>query len=207
MNTERAISIESGGLQLEGALRDGSGALAALVLHPHPQYGGDMTNHVVMSACEALASLGAATLRFNFRGTGRSEGSFDNGRGESDDARAAAAVLRTSNAGARFVLVGYSFGAMIAASIAADVRPDALVLISPPVGMVDLPLPGATMPALIISGDRDQISPVAALRALEAPGRTIVIAPGVDHSWWPGLDVLSEALRSFIETNVIAARA
>jgi pimeloyl-ACP methyl ester carboxylesterase len=63
------------------------------------------------------------------------------------------------------------------------------------------------MPALIISGDRDQISPVAALRALEAPGRTIVIAPGVDHSWWPGLDVLSEALRSFIETNVIAARA
>jgi alpha/beta superfamily hydrolase len=207
MISERAITIENDGLKLEGALRDGSGALAGLVLHPHPQYGGDMTNHVVMSACEALASLGAATLRFNFRGTGRSDGAFDNGRGESDDARAAAAVLRTSNAGARFVLVGYSFGAMIAARIAADVRPDALVLISPPVGMVDLPLPEATTPALIISGDRDQISPVAALRALEAPGRTIVIAPGVDHSWWPGLDVLSDTLKSFVETNVMAARA
>ena len=200
MSNERAITIESDGLRLEGALRDGDGSLAAVVLHPHPQYGGDMSNHVVMAACEALAGLGATTLRFNFRGTGRSEGSYDGGRGEASDARAAAGMLRASAPDAKLLLVGYSFGAMVAANVAGDVRPDALALISPPVGMMELPAFDAALPVLIAAGDRDQVAPVDAIRALDAAGRTIVIAPGVDHSWWPGLDALTSALTSFVES-------
>jgi hypothetical protein len=199
---ERAITIESGGLQLEGALRDGDGALAALVLHPHPQYGGDMSNHVVMALCEALAGPGASTLRFNFRGTGRSDGAFDNGRGEADDARAAAAALRAAKPEAAFLLAGYSFGAMIAANVAAEVRPDALILISPPVGMVDLPAFESSLPVLITAGDRDQVAPAATVRAQAAPGRTIVVAPGVDHSWWPGREVLMRTVTEFVKANV-----
>jgi alpha/beta superfamily hydrolase len=199
MGNERAITIESEGLHLEGALRDGDGRLAVVVLHPHPQYGGDMSNHVVMAACEALAGIGAATLRFNFRGTGRSEGSYDGGRGEASDARAAASALRASAPHAKVLLVGYSFGAVVAANVASDVKPDALALISPPLGMVELPTFDAALPVLIAAGDRDQVVPVDAMRALDAPGRTIVVAPGVDHSWWPGLDVLTSALTSFVE--------
>jgi alpha/beta superfamily hydrolase len=204
MSNEHAVTIENGGLRLEGAIRpaarDGDGALAAVVLHPHPQYGGDMSNHVVVAACEALAALGAATLRFNFRGTGRSEGAYDGGRGEAADARAAAAMLRTANPEAKFLLIGYSFGAMVAANVAGDVRPDALALISPPIGMVEMPAFDAALPLLIASGDRDQVAPVDAIRALDAPGRTIVVAPGVDHSWWPGLDQLTAAITAFVES-------
>jgi uncharacterized protein len=199
VSNERAITIDSDGMRLEGAIRDGDGDLAVLMLHPHPQYGGDMDNHVVMAVCEALASLGAATLRFNFRGAGGSEGSYDGGRGEASDARAAAAALRAANPGARLLLAGYSFGAMVAANVAGDVNPDALALISPPVGMADLPQLDAALPMLIAAGDRDQVAPVAAIRALEGPLRTVTIAPGVDHGWWPGLEVLMAVLTTFVE--------
>ena len=139
MTGERAFTIESDGLLLEGALREGGSDLLALVLHPHPQYGGDMHNHVVTAVCGALAESGATTLRFNFRGTGRNEGAFDSGRGEANDARAAVDALRALRPDGRLLLAGYSFGAMIAATVATDVRPDALVLISPPLCMMQTP--------------------------------------------------------------------
>ena len=113
------MSIPSGGRSLEAAIHDGDGALAVLVLHPHPQYGGDMDNHVVTAICGAMATRGATTIRFNFRGAGRSQGTYDNGRGEADDARAALKTLREAAPGAKILLAGYSFGAMIAAGVAA----------------------------------------------------------------------------------------
>ena len=207
MPRERAITIDSDGLRLEGALREGNGAIAVLMLHPHPQYGGDMSNHVVTAACDALAALGAATLRFNFRGTGRSEGTYDGGGGEANDARAAALMLRAENPGAKFVLAGYSFGAMVAANAAADVQPEALMLISPPVGMVELPAFDASLAVLVAAGDRDPVAPASAIRALEGAGRTIVIAPGVDHGWWPGLDLLAAAVTDFVKTSVAVSSA
>jgi alpha/beta superfamily hydrolase len=200
--TERAFTIDSGGLKLDGALHEGGHELAAVVLHPHPQYGGDMDNHVVRGVCATLADLGATTLRFNFRGAGRSEGTHDEGRGEADDARAACAALRELRPNARLLLAGYSFGAMIAAAIVADVRPDAVALISPPLRMSSQPLRDAAVPALLITGERDQIAPAETLRALASPGRTIVVVPGVDHGWWPGLDELAAALREFAQSVV-----
>ncbi len=205
MSSERAIAIESGGLRLEGAMRDGGRDLALLMLHPHPRFGGDMDNHVVTAVCVALAALGASTLRFNFRSAGRSEGSHDGGPGEALDARAAAVVLRTANPTARFLLAGYSFGAIVAANVAADVKPDALALISPPIGMMALPALDSTRPVLLATGDQDQVAPASAVRALAAPKRTIVIAPGVDHGWWPGLDVLTAAVTAFVAGALMAS--
>ena len=120
---ERQITITNGDLRLEAAVHDGEGAIAAVVLHPHPQYGGDMDNHVGMAITSALAARGATTIRFNFRGTGASTGTYDGGDGEASDARAAVAAAREAAPEAKLILAGYSFGAMIAAAIAADVAP------------------------------------------------------------------------------------
>ena len=89
------VSFPSGDLSLEGALHvaGATPAPAVVVCHPHPQYGGDMDNNVVLAACSALASAGITALRFNFRGVADSDGAFDQGQGEQDDVRAALAHL------------------------------------------------------------------------------------------------------------------
>ena len=196
---EQPFSFESGGLRLEGALHQGAGNLCAVVLHPHPQFGGDMDNHVVMAICEAMAERGATTLRFNSRGTGASEGAYDAGRGEVEDAKVAVKMLREKHPDAKFLLAGYSFGAIIAGNAAGDVRPDALVLVAPPAAIAPMPHVDDDWPVLLITGERDAVAPPDVLRALQGPNRRVVIVPGVDHSWRPGIDELSVELTSFME--------
>jgi alpha/beta superfamily hydrolase len=195
---EEPREIISDGLRLEGRLRAGTGEAVAVVLHPHPSYGGDMANHVVMALCETLADAGATTLRFNFRGAGRSEGTFDGGAGELNDALAAVALLGEERPDAPLVLAGYSFGAAIAARIASNVAPAALILVSPPVGMMQLPALDPSMPALLISGADDHIAPASALEPLASANHRVVGVPGVDHGWWPGIDELSTAVASLL---------
>jgi len=202
---EVPVTIDSGRLRLEGLLHEGDGAGAAVVLHPHPQYGGDMHNHVVAAACTTLAHAGFTTLRFNFRGTGRSDGAYDGGRGEADDARAAVAFVRERAAAGPLVLCGYSFGAMVAGAIASDVRPDALVLVSPPVQFSRIAVPDGVR-ALVIAGDRDPIAPKHALAAFERPGVRVVVVPGVEHSWWPGVEELERELAAFVRDAVSPSR-
>lgn len=195
---ERTVRIESGDLSLEGAMHDGEGSLAAVIMHPHPLYGGDMDNHVVLALRSALAGVGAATLRFNFRGAGRSEGSHDGGRGEAVDARAAVALMRREAPRARLVLCGYSFGAMIAAAVAKDVSPAAIVLVSPPLAYGVLPDVPDGVPALVTAGDRDPVAPADAVRALVRDRVTVIIVAGVDHGWWPGADELGKHASAFL---------
>ena len=83
----------------------------AIVLHPHPQFGGTMDNKVVQTLARALLQLGYRTVRFNFRGVGQSEGRFDDGRGELDDLRAVAAWARVEHPDKALWLAGFSFGA------------------------------------------------------------------------------------------------
>ena len=87
------FDVKSDGLHLEGRVHLAGELLAALVLHPHPQYGGDMDNHVVVACCETLALAGATAFRFNFRGVGGSEGTYSGGMGEASDARSALTVV------------------------------------------------------------------------------------------------------------------
>jgi len=193
--TEERVTIECGEIELEGMYHAGAGPLSAVVLHPHPQYGGDMENHVVTGICQTLGDAGAATLRFNFRGTGGSTGSHDGGRGEQDDVRAALAFVRERAPGAKVLLAGYSFGAMVAASVAAEAGLAGLILVSPPLGFADLPGLPAGLPALVAAGDTDAVSPAVKVEGLANTDVQVFIAEGVDHGWWPGLDALQRKIR------------
>ena len=155
-------------LTLEGRYARGERDAVAVVAHPHPLYGGSMDNNVVEAACGAAAARGCATLRFNFRGVGRSGGHHDEGVGEVDDIGAAVATARERTGGdANVVLVGYSFGAWVATRAVVDgLRPDALVLVSPPVDFVSfagLVLPD--LPALVAVGGRDEYCSLGSLEA------------------------------------------
>jgi uncharacterized protein len=123
--------------RLEAALHEREGrphTLAAMVCHPHPMYGGTYHNKVVHRVATTFHDLGAETLRFNFRGVGRSEGAYDEGEGELADARAALAWLRARYPGARLWLGGFSFGSWVAARLAAsEPAIERVVLVAPPV--------------------------------------------------------------------------
>lgn len=106
----------------------------AIVCHPLPTEGGSMHNKVVTMTARALRESGIATLRFNFRGVGQSEGRFDDGRGELDDLRAVAAWARVEHPDKALWLAGFSFGAWVALRGAVELGAAALISIAPPVG-------------------------------------------------------------------------
>jgi alpha/beta superfamily hydrolase len=186
---EIQVTFRSGDLNLEGLIANpGGGAPAAVVCHPHPMYGGSMFNNVVDAVLAAMWQAGYATLRFNFRGVGGSDGEYDGGPGEVDDAVAAMAFLlaqpgvRKSGA----VMAGYSFGAMVAVSAGYERAEIArIVAVALPLAMADARIPdGASKPVLLVSGDSDSYSPVAGLRALKAKigdSARLEIVAGTDH--------------------------
>src|SRR6202158_4361183 len=134
----------------------------ALVLHPHPQHGGTMHNKVVYALYQCFVRRGFSTLRFNFRGVGRSQGSFDRGEGELSDAASALDWLQTynPNAGSCWV-AGFSFGAWIGMQLLMR-RPEieSFISIAPPANMLDFnflaPCPASGQ---IIHGEADEIVP------------------------------------------------
>jgi alpha/beta superfamily hydrolase len=190
---ERDVDLTSDGLSLEARFHAGDAPLAAIIAHPHPQYGGDMDNHVVIAIAETLASLGASTLRFNVRGAGRSSGTYDNGLGETEDCRAALVKLRVLCPSATTIAVGYSFGGMMVANIADGASVDAIVLVSPP---KVTPL-SDDLETLIVVGSDDPISSASAARALATAHHHVAIVEGADHGWWPGIDELCDHVRTF----------
>ena len=178
---EETVQLGSPPRCLEGRLAAPPGAVAgAVVCHPHPQYGGDMDNPVVTAVADALAGRGLAALRFNFRGVGRSQGTYDGGRGEVDDARAAlAALVARLPERAPIALVGYSFGAAVALRAAADGVATRVVAIAPPLALLEPDaLAALARPLTVVVGDRDQFCPIDRLAAL---GLTLRRVAGADH--------------------------
>ncbi|WP_058835994.1 alpha/beta hydrolase [Luteimonas abyssi] len=143
--------------------------LIAVICHPLPTEGGTMHNKVVTMAARSLRELGATAVRFNFRGTGASEGEFDQGEGELDDLRAVVAWVRAQRPDATVWLAGFSFGAYVSLRAAAELAPGMLISIAPPAGRWDfdaIELP--TCPWLVIQGEADEIvSPQAVYDFLE----------------------------------------
>src|SRR6056297_3045783 len=119
---ETPVIFESEGLILEGRIVYRDPGRAAVVTHPHPQYGGDMQNPVVQSITRVYQKKGYTTLRFNFRGTGKSQGRYAGGKGEVRDLAAAFAFLEKQGYAA-IDLAGYSFGAWVNVHAAGDVQP------------------------------------------------------------------------------------
>ena len=139
-------------------------APVALILHPHPQFGGTMNNKVVYALYRTFLEQGYNTLRFNFRGVGRSEGTYDHGEGELNDAASALDWLQSANPNAaRCIVAGFSFGAWIALQLLMR-RPDldSFLAISPPADRYDFSfLAPCPVPGMIIQGANDNIVPHA----------------------------------------------
>lgn len=157
----------------------------AVVCHPHPLYGGTLDNKVVHTLARTFAELGAASVRFNFRGVGASEGVFADGLGESEDAAAVIAWARDRWRGAALWLAGFSFGGAVAIRIARAQNPAWLVTVAPAVGRVQTaPDVAPDCPWLILQGDADDIVPFAEVRdwaASHAPAADLKVLPGVGH--------------------------
>lgn len=183
--------------------------LAGLVCHPHPLFGGTMHNKVVFRVARSLHHLGLPVLRFNFRGTARSEGTHDKGVGEQDDVRAALAFLAQEFPAAPVVLAGFSFGASVGLRVGcAEPRVAALIGLGLPVNDVDLSdlaAPGACLkPRLFLQGSQDQFGGkdrVAALVESMAGPKELVFIEGVDHFFAGKLDEVGDAIRAWMKVQ------
>jgi len=186
----------------------GPAAPMALVLHPHPQHGGTMNNKVVYTLYQCFARRGFSTLRFNFRGVGRSQGSFDRGEGELSDAASALDWLQTYNPNAPSCWVaGFSFGAWIGMQLLMR-RPEieSFVAVAPPANMYDFtflaPCPSS---GLILQGDQDTVVPVESVQKLVTKlshQRDIKIdfrkIAGTDHYFVDRLDTIATHVDGYI---------
>ncbi|HTV53935.1 MAG TPA: alpha/beta fold hydrolase [Terriglobia bacterium] len=182
----------------------------ALVCHPHPLYGGTMHNKVVFHAAKAALLEGIPTLRFNFRGAGRSQGEFANGVGETQDVRAALDNLSLRYPQAPVILMGFSFGSGVGLRVGTeDPRVVALVGLGLAVNHHDYSvLLKCHKPKLFVEGTEDEFGPrdkVESLVALLPPPKKLHWVNGVDHFFTGKLDELEHVVRRFIREVTSAA--
>jgi alpha/beta superfamily hydrolase len=197
--------------RLEGILNlppDGlAPSLAAVICHAHPLHGGMMHFKVIFRVAKALQAHGAAVLRFNFRGVGRSEGSHDQGRGEQDDVKAALREMESRFPKLPQVLGGFSFGSAMAARVAAnEPQVKAVMILGYPITRVDSTanLSAISRPRLFVQGGEDVFGSGEAMRNLVAPlpePKRLVIIEGGDHFFTGRLDDLQSAISSWAETK------
>jgi alpha/beta superfamily hydrolase len=157
----------------------------AVICHPHPLHGGTMTNKVVHMLAKACNELGLPAVRFNYRGVGASEGKYDEGNGETDDAVAVLDWVQQRWPGAGLWLGGFSFGGAVAIRAAVEREVERLITVAPavqrvPVGADNLP----TCPWLLVQGDRDELVDATQTQrwamALRQPPE-VVVMEGVEH--------------------------
>ena len=160
-STTLILAGPAGALELAVDLPEAEAApvpLTVVLCHPLSTEGGSLSNKVVTMAARSLRELGAATVRFNFRGVGQSEGTFDHGNGEQLDLRAVVDWVRGQRPDDDLWLVGFSFGAYVSLCASDVVQPDALVSIAPPAGRWDFDsIVTPRCPWLVIQGDNDEI--------------------------------------------------
>ncbi len=199
---EEQVHLKAGEVTLEARFSPGTIATGVVITHPHPLYGGSMDNNVVWTAARAYGDLGWATLRFNFRGVGASTGRYGEGIAEVEDVSAAVTYLASRVAGPCYV-VGYSFGAAVAARALLDgLRVAGAVLISPPIAFMDLGFlhetPGLS---LIVVGDEDDLAPLAAIEELcrrRQPPVDLRVVTGADHFYGGREEQLYRILQDYL---------
>jgi alpha/beta superfamily hydrolase len=217
-STIKSFSIDGRAGRLEALLNGGAenASHAAVVCHPHPLFGGTLHNKVVFHTMKALNSFGFPVLRFNFRGTGLSQGEHDHGIGEVDDVGAALDWLDHA-LHLPLIFAGFSFGAAVGLKAAcADSRVKMAISVGTPVVPVaadtELPrtytfdfLQNCAKPKLFVSGARDQFGPrtklEALVRSLPEPKKLVVIE-GADHFFEGRLRELREAIETWVKEAV-----
>ncbi|MGA2475222.1 MAG: alpha/beta fold hydrolase [Terriglobia bacterium] len=186
----------------------GKPRFAAVVCHPHPLHGGTMHNKVVFRAAKAAWQAGLPALRFNFRGVGKSTGSFSEGIGEREDVTAALNYLGTRFPAVPVCLIGFSFGASVGLRVGAnDPRVVALVGLGVPVSSTNMDfLRGVLKPKLIIQGTRDQFglrAQVESFYGLLAEPKQLYWVQNADHFFTGKLEEVQRALREFLRSKLI----
>jgi alpha/beta superfamily hydrolase len=196
------IIFSSGACTLEGLLDKNSETSGVVITHPHPLYGGNMHNNVVISITNTYQKMGYTTLRFNFRGVGNSQGSYGDGVGEQVDVRAAITYLADLNIN-QIDLAGYSFGAWVnALSIINEPQLADMIMVSPPVAFIDFgSVSNLSRLKLIITGTRDDIAPVEMINQAY-PGwnsaAQFEVINGADHFYAGYLDKLEAVLAAYL---------
>ncbi len=185
------------GITIEGLLSDGTSGHGVVITHPHPLYGGDMRNIVVETIMNAYRAKGHTTLRFNFRGVGRSSGSHDDGCGEQEDVIAAYKFLKEKGL-QKIDLAGYSFGTWVIAQMTDRVPADAVIMVSPPAAMMAFD-DGNAIPnmTLAVTGSADEFAPPDLVKQLVLqwnPKAAVKIISGADHFFFGSTDKLYEII-------------
>ena len=204
--TERlTLAGPAGSLELAVDTPAGPPRGLAVIAHPHPLHGGTLDNKVVQTLARAALASGFRAVRFNFRGVGGSAGSWDEGRGEVDDALAVVAAMRPAlPAEAPLLLAGFSFGGYVASQLAARLAAAGapawrLVLVGPAVVNFDVaPVPAGT---LVVHGEVDEVVPLAAVLDWARPQQQpVTVLPGAGH-FFHGL---LPPLRHLVQTALAA---
>ena len=210
---QSAVSFTAKGMNLEGiiALPDGDGPFPGVVMcHPHPLHGGNMDNNVVVAVTFGLADAGIASLRFNFRGVGNSQGEHAQGEKEHEETLVAMDFL-----GAlpdvdddRIGLGGYSFSTrVICAHKQLYKKPRAIALVAPSIeAITDSPLQSDKTPRLIITGDRDRLVNADGVDEQLAgfdPPADYHVVPGADHFWVGQEGQMAECVVQFFRDHLL----
>ena len=199
----KKITFISEDYEIEGLFNKRDENKGVVVTHPHPLYGGDMYNLVVETIVHVYNIKGYSTLKFNFRGVGKSRGQYDNGVGEQKDVLAALSFLADMGM-ERIDLAGYSFGAWVNAhaAIQGDSVVENMAMISPPVGFMDFhAISAMNVLRFVITGSRDDIAPADAVKKMLStwnPDARFEIIDGADHFYGGYFGELESVLSSCI---------
>jgi hypothetical protein len=191
----------------EPALQPGRPLRAAVVFaHPHPLHGGTMHTKAVYRGTKALASLGCAVLRFNFRGVGRSAGSFDNGVGEIEDFRAGVDFMAARYPEADLWTAGFSFGAYVSLTAGAcDDRVSTIIGIAPALRMYDFTaVKASAKPKFFVQGERDELCPLAHMQSFFdelLPPKRLAVVPGANHLFNGQVEEVGAAIVRLLRTE------
>jgi alpha/beta superfamily hydrolase len=210
---QSAVSFKAKGLNFEGIVATpddmGSSVPGVVICHPHPLMGGNMDNNVVIAVSFSLVEQGFATIRFNFRGVGNSEGEHTKGELEHQEVQGALDFLKAWREvdGGTIGLVGYSFGtSVILRNSSIQKRPKVFAFISPPLhALENSTLKKDKRPKLIISGDRDKLIQSEELPpVLETFSHQpdLKIVEGADHFWMGKEELLVQQVSKFFAENL-----
>ncbi len=199
----REIAGPAGPLEALLDLPEGEPRAVAVFGHPHPLHGGTMHTKALYQAAKAMPRIGVAALRFNFRGVGRSGGTFDSGDGEKDDFRAALSFVEQRFPDLPIWAAGMSFGSWIALSVGAeDTRVSLLLAVAPPVDRYDFDaLKTSTLPKFIVHGESDELISIKEIRKFYAQipePKELVTIEDANHLFEGKTSLVGEAVEDLL---------